>query len=153
MDKDQYYLAIAKKVSEASKCLRSNFGTVIVRDDMIIGTGYNGPARKVDECRVCRRADCKSGEGYPKCIAVHAEANGIIQAGGRAGCLGATMYLGSHNRVYNGTRYNDYMGDFPCNNCARLIINSGIEWLVQEEEEGRIVRYNIPILVKEKRLY
>lgn len=151
MTKDEYYLSIACEVSKASKCLRSHFGSVIVRDDMIIGTGYNGPAHGVGHCEMCKRADYKPGDGYWECNAVHAEVNGIIHSGGRRGCLGATMYISSHNRKYNGTRYNAGMGDFPCNNCARVIVNAGIEWLIQEEH-GRIVRYNIPQLVREGKL-
>gem|GEM_PF-2056108 len=150
-EKSEYYLNIAKEASKASKCLRSHFGVVIVKNDMIIGVGFNGPARGVAHCNPCRREKDPSGVGYEKCIAVHAEVNGIIQSGGRAGCLGATMYMGSHNRKYNGTRYNEGMGDFPCNNCARLIINSGIEWLVQEEEVIKL--YHIPTLVKEGRVW
>lgn len=155
MTKDEYYLNIAREVSKASKCQRSHFGSVIVKDDMIVGVGYNGPARGVPHCDPCKRANDPPGVGYAKCIAIHAEVNGIIQAGGRRGCLGATMYMGSHNRTYNGTKYNACMGDFPCNNCARAIINAGIEWLVQWERiDGwdKIVRYNIPELVRSGRL-
>jgi dCMP deaminase len=151
MTKTEYYLALAEEVSKASKCLRSHFGAVIVKDEMIIGTGFNGPARGVKHCNPCRRAEDPSGVGYKKCIAVHAEANAIIQAGGRKGCLGAIMYLGSHNRKYNGTKYNDGMGDFPCNNCGRLIINAGIEYLVQRES-GVAKVYHIPTLVAEGKL-
>jgi dCMP deaminase len=151
MLKDKYYISIAKEVSKASKCLRSHFGSVVVKDDMIIGTGYNGPSRGVSHCKLCRRVNDPPGAGYEKCIAVHAEINGIIQAGGRRGCLGATMYMSSHNRKYDGTRYNAGMGDFPCNNCARAIINAGIEWLVQEEN-GEVVRHHVPTLVREGKL-
>lgn len=151
MTKDEYYVNIAKEVSKASKCLRSHFGSVVVKDDIIIGTGYNGPARGVPHCDPCKRADCPPGTGYEKCIAIHAEINGIIHAEGRRGCLDATMYVGSHNRKYDGTIYNAGMGDFPCNNCARAIINAGIRYLVQEEN-GKIVRYDIPQLVWDERL-
>jgi deoxycytidylate deaminase len=90
--------------------------------------------------------------GYEKCIAVHAEVNAIIQAGGRQGCLGATMYVGSHNREYDGTNYNEGMGDFPCSNCGRVIINAGIEFVVHLEY-GKAVAYHIPTSVKEGRLF
>jgi len=151
MTKDEYYINIAREVSKASKCQRSHFGSVVVKNDTIIGTGYNGPARGVDHCNPCRRADCAPGSGYEKCIAVHAEVNGVVQAGGRQGCLGATMYMGSHNRKYDGTVYNASMGDFPCDNCARVLVNAGIVWLVQAEiKDGKevIVRYNLPKLVE-----
>jgi dCMP deaminase len=152
MTKDEHYLHLAEEVSKASKCLRSHFGTVIVKNDMIIGVGYNGPARGVPHCNPCRRADCPSGQGYEKCNAVHAEVNGIIQAGGRQGCLGAVMYINSHNKKMDGTLYNKGMGYFPCDNCARLIVNSGMEYLIQEEL-GKPVNYHIPTLVKEGRLW
>ena len=152
MDKAKYYLKIAEEVSKASKCLRSNFGVVIIKNDMIIGTGYCGPARGVPHCDPCKRKDDPHGVGYEKCNAVHAEANGIVQAGGRAGCLGATMYISSHNKKYNGSAYNPGMGDFPCGNCARLIINAGIKYLVQEEY-GEAVSYTISNLVEEGKLW
>lgn len=156
--KHEFYLDIAKKISEYSKCLRSHFGVVIVNDDMIIGTGYNGPARGVAHCNPCKRAEFPSGKGYEKCNAVHAEANAILQSGGRAGCLGATMYVGSHNRKFDGkTPYNEGMGDFCCNNCARLIINAGIEWVCQEEFDtyGKSIPslYLIPMLVEKGKLW
>lgn len=145
--KDEYYLTLAKEVSKASKCLRSHFGVIIIKNDMIIGTGYNGPARGVQHCDPCKRADDPPGIGYEKCIAVHAEANAIIQAGGRERCLGASMYIGSHNRrADDSLRYNNSMGFFPCNNCGRLIINSGIKQLIQLEGED-IRCYDISFLV------
>jgi dCMP deaminase len=159
--KHEFYLNVAKEISKISKCLRSHFGVVIVKNDMIIGTGYNGPVRGAVHCDPCKRADYPSGQGYDKCIAVHAEVNGIIQAGGREGCLGATMYIDSHNKKFDGTIYNKGMGNFPCDNCARVIVNAGIEWLVQNELghlsfedilEEKVVVYNIPQLVKEGRL-
>lgn len=152
MTRYEYYLAIAKEVSKASKCLRSHFGVIIVKNDMIIGTGYNGPARGVSHCDPCRRAEYLSGQGYDKCNAVHAEANGIIQAGGRQGCLGATLYINSHNKVYNGTIYNQGMGYFPCDNCARLIVNAGIEWVIQDEY-GIPHMHRIDKLVEEGKIW
>ena len=119
---------------------------------MVIGIGYNGPARGVAHCDPCLRAEYGHGEGYDKCIAVHAEANAIVQSGGRAGCLGATLYIDSHNKPFSGTtKYNQSMGDFACNNCARLIINAGIEWYIHDEF-GVPTAYCIPDLVKHGRL-
>jgi dCMP deaminase len=151
-NKTEYYLGLAKEASRASSCLKSHFGAVIVKNDAVIGVGYNGPARGVPHCNPCRRENDPSGTGYEKCIAVHAEANAIIQAGGRERCLGATMYVNSHNRGYNGAIYNEGMGDFPCNNCARLIINAGVEYVVHMELIEPIA-YHIPTLVKEGKLW
>jgi dCMP deaminase len=162
--KDEFYLKIAKVISEYSKCLRSHFGVVIVKNDMIIGTGYNGPARGVPHCDPCKRAEFPSGQGYVKCNAVHAEANAILQSGGRSGCLGAVLYIGSHNRKFDGTKYNQGMGDFCCDNCARLIVNAGIDFVCQEEffndpfqpvPNGKpfVAKYNITSLVQEGKLW
>lgn len=155
MNKPEFYISIANKISDASKCLRSHWGVVVVKNDMIIGTGFNGPARGVAHCDPCYRANYPSGQGYHLCKAVHAEVNAIIQAGGRIGCLGATLYIGSNKRPSVVTTYNAGMGDFPCDNCARVIVNAGIEWVVQEEDGADgvvLVHYNIPELVRSGRL-
>ena len=152
MASDRFYMNLAREISKESKCLRSHFGAVVVKDDIIIGCGYNGPARGVKHCDVCKREGFDHGCGYERCNAVHAEANALIQSGGRERCLGATMYMGSHNKKYDGSKYNAGMGDFPCNSCARLIVNAGIKWLVQEEIGGELVWYDIPKLVEEGRI-
>lgn len=155
MANHQFYMRLAKEISDESKCLRSHFGAVIVNHDMIIGTGYNGPAREVSHCDLCYRAAFQSGQGYHLCKAVHAELNAIIQAGGRQGCLGASLYLGSKRRPSMVTKYNSAMGDFPCDNCARVIVNAGIDWVMQEEDgiDGiELVRYYIPELVHSGRI-
>ena len=151
MKHDDKYLSLAAMVSSFSTCLRSHFGVVIVKDDQVLGIGYNGPARGVKHCEVCRRADCPSGVGYEKCIAVHAEVNAIIQSGGREKCLGATLYIASHKRPMTKTIYNILMGDFPCNNCARVIVNAGIKFVVQRELDG-IREYDIKELIQLRQL-
>lgn len=155
MNKEELYMSIAKKISDASKCLRSHWGVVVVKNDMVIGVGYNGPARGVPPCNPCYRAAYPSGQGYHLCKAVHAEVNAIIQSGGRERCLGATLYIGSNRRPSEVTSYNAMMGDFPCDNCARVIVNAGIEWFFQEEfgpEGVWLAKYNVPNLVQSGRL-
>jgi len=148
--KHVFYLDIAEAISKHAGCLRGNFGAVIVKDDIIIGTGYNGPARKVKHCDPCRRAECKPGEGYTSCVAVHAEVNSIINAGGRKECMGATLYIDSHNRKFDqNIVYHQGMGWFPCDNCARVIVNAGIEWVVIRKN-GKPKPFHIPTLVKQK---
>ena len=128
---DEFYLNLAEQISKTSKCLKGNWGAVIVRDDMIIGCGYNGTPRGVVHCNPCRRDSSAPGQDYHLCVAAHAECNAIIQAGGREKCLGATLYLDSHNRKPgSGGAYNSAMGFFPCDNCFRYIINAGIHAVV-----------------------
>ena len=94
-DKHTYYLNIAKAVSKRSTCLRRQYGAIIVKNDEIIATGYNGSARGEPNCcdeGVCWREahNIPHGEQYEKCVAVHAEQNAIISAA-RRDMIGATM--------------------------------------------------------------
>ena len=84
-DKINYYLDIAKVVSERSTCLRRHYGCVIVKNDEIIATGYNGAPRKRKNCEelgYCYREklNIPRGERYELCRSVHAEQNAIISA-------------------------------------------------------------------------
>ena len=89
ISKRDYYLEIAKTVALRSTCLRRQYGAVIVKDDIIIATGYNGAARGETNC--CDVGQCwreangiPHGERYEECVAVHAEDNAISQAAKRS---------------------------------------------------------------------
>ena len=95
--KENYYLDIADAVLQRSTCLRRMYGAIIVRNDEIISTGYNGAPRGRINCTDagrCARVETQipSGERYELCRSVHAEANAIISAS-RRDMLGATLYL------------------------------------------------------------
>lgn len=97
IDKENYYLDIAQTVQERSTCLRKRYGAIIVRNDEIVSTGYNGAPRGRSNCSdlgYCLREKMKipSGERYELCRSVHAEANAIISAA-RSECIGGTLYL------------------------------------------------------------
>ena len=97
VDKTNYYLDIAQTVAERGTCLRRNFGAIIVKNDEIISTGYNGAPRGRKNCSDrgnCRRETLgvPKGQRYELCRSVHAEANCIISAP-RADMLGAELYL------------------------------------------------------------
>ena len=122
--KEKYYLDIAAAVSARSTCVRRQYGAVIVKNDMIISTGYNGSARGWLNC--CDTGECwreahniPHGEQYEKCQAVHAEANAIISAH-RLDMMGATLYLAGYE---DGKRIEDPQ---PCKMCQRMIENAGI---------------------------
>ena len=134
-DKDQYCLDIALAVSKRSACLRRHYGCVIVKDDVIGETGYNGsPRGEVDccDCGVWKRAEAKRYEGYENCPAVHAEQNALL-AVDRAHSQGATLYLaceefdyytypdGSYELKWSEDKYPQ-----PCNLCEKMIKNAGI---------------------------
>ena len=128
--KQNYYLDIADSVLERSTCLRRKYGAIIVRNDEIISTGYNGAPRGRRNCSdlgVCTRETLHipSGERYELCRSVHAEANAIISAS-RRDMIGATIYL-----VGRDARTNELLSDaMSCSMCKRQIINAGIEKIV-----------------------
>lgn len=131
IDKDTYYLNIAKSVAGRSTCLRRNYGAIIVKNDEVIATGYNGSARGESNCcdiyKSCPRKNKPHNSGdYSDCPAVHAEMNAIISAA-RKDMIGATLYLVGIE--YNGTRIENIE---PCPICKRLIKNAGIKTLVTE---------------------
>lgn len=133
--KTQYYLDIAKAVSERSTCLRRKYGAVIVKDDEIISTGYNGSARGEENC--CDKGTCERqmqnvphGERYELCCSVHAEANAIISAP-RNHMIGATLYL--YGEEIDGKPIDKPV---PCAMCARLIKNAGIKKVVVHENNS-----------------
>ena len=128
--KENYYLDIAEAALERSTCLRRQFGAIIVRDDEIVATGYNGAPRGRRNCsdlgRCTRRElNIPAGERYELCRSVHAEANAIISAA-RRDMMGATLYLVGRDAATG--EY--YPGTTPCAMCRRLIINAGIQRVV-----------------------
>lgn len=124
LNKDEYFMGIAEAVAKRSTCIRRQYGAVIVKDDVIVSTGYNGSPRNVDNCcdvGSCWRAthNIPHGERYEMCQAVHAEANAIINAN-RADMNGATLYLVG---LENGKRIEKAE---PCLLCRKLIRNAQI---------------------------
>ena len=127
---ENYYLDIAEAALERSTCLRRQFGAIIVRDDEIVATGYNGAPRGRRNCsdlgRCTRRElNIPAGERYELCRSVHAEANAIISAA-RRDMMGATLYLVGRDTATGGY----YPETTPCAMCRRLIINAGIAQVV-----------------------
>lgn len=129
-DKINYYLGIAAAVLERSTCLRRQYGAIIVRNDEIISTGYNGAPRGRKNCSDLGRCtretlSIPSGERYELCRSVHAETNAIISAS-RRDVLGGTLYL-----VGRDAKSGEYLtSTTPCSMCRRNIINSGIDTVV-----------------------
>lgn len=130
ISKENYYLNIAETVLERATCLRRVFGAIIVKNDEIISTGYNGAPRGRRNCvdmGFCTREAMRvpRGERYELCRSVHAEANAIISAA-RRDMMGATLYLVGRDTATGGY----YPETTPCAMCRRLIINAGIAQVV-----------------------
>ena len=130
VDKINYYLDISQTVAERGTCLRRNFGAIIVKNDEIIATGYNGAPRGRINCSdlmSCMREKLgvPKGQRYELCRSVHAEANCIISAP-RTETLGSALYLACLD-AKTGELYGEVE---PCSMCKRLIINAGVERVI-----------------------
>jgi dCMP deaminase len=111
---DEYFMAIAREVATRSTCDRKHVGAVIVREKLILATGYNGSVRGLGHC---------DDEGHliedGHCVrTIHAEANAIVQA------------------ARNGVRIDAadiYVTASPCFGCFKLIANCGLKRIVYGE--------------------
>jgi dCMP deaminase len=146
--KDEYYLEIAKAVAQRSPCIRRKYGAVIVKNDAIVSTGYNGPARKVINCfEVGCIKDLQNlphGMAYEDCPAVHAEENAVINAARNgSNILGGTLYIAGVDKE------GKLVEAIPCLRCRRILINAGIEKVVIRKEDGGIKYINTQEWVSE----
>ena len=142
ISKDNYYLDIAETVIGRATCLRRCYGAIIVKNDEIISTGYNGAPRGRRNCvdlgRCARETmQVPRGERYELCRSVHAEANAIISAE-RERMIGSALYLAGRE-VGTG----EYIANScSCSMCKRMIINAGIEtvYIRDDAQNYRVVR-------------
>lgn len=136
--KDEYYLNIALAVSKRSTCLKRHYGCVIVKDDVIIATGYNGSPRGETNCcdtGFCFRENCERYTGYENCVAVHAEQNALTAAS-KNDLIGATVYLACEfvhwlqiEDFYDWDLREDE-NPVPCNICAKMLKNARVARVV-----------------------
>lgn len=120
---DEYFMNMAELASRRSTCLRRQVGAVIVKDNQVLATGYNGAPKGTPNC--CDLNEClreklhiPSGERHELCRAVHAENNAITQcAVNGVSCKRGTLYVTAS----------------PCNMCIKQIINAGIVRIVAKE--------------------
>lgn len=133
MSKIEHYLAIALVVSKRSTCLKRRYGAVIVNNDEIVSTGYNGNPRGDENCcdrGNCKRMDLPSNSGdYDDCFSVHAEQNAMISAS-RKEMIGSTIYLAGEKYVDGA--WVEIEDAEPCPICFRMIKNSGIDRIISK---------------------
>lgn len=142
ISKEEYYLDIALAVSKRSTCLKRHYGCVIVKDDIIIATGYNGSVRDEENCcdrGTCKRLDAERYTGYENCDSVHAEQNALIAAS-RDRLIGATVYLACEERTtiedFKGLKYDVWSEDYnpiPCPICMRMLKNAGVARIINRK--------------------
>ncbi len=141
VSKENYYLDIAQTVAERSTCLRKRYGAIIVKNDVILSTGYNGAPRGRKNC--CDLGQCMRdklniprGERYELCRSVHSEQNAIIAAS-RDQMLGATLYMACIDPADGSL----VPGTSSCMMCKRVILNAGIAKVVirDTKEDFRVI--------------
>ena len=129
---DEYYLQIADAVSIKSKCLKKHYGAIIVKNNELISTGFNGPARGEDHCLKCTKVGSdKDIVEYSSCPAIHAEMNCIISAS-RQEMLGSVLYLSGRDVSGAIDEIGLPIAARPCEICLRLIKNAGIEKVINK---------------------
>ena len=116
---DEYFMSLARLAATRSTCLRRHVGAVIVKDRMLLSTGYNDTPRGLRNCGDggCARcaSDAAAGTGLDTCLCLHAEQNAIIQA----------AYHGV--AIAGGTIYCTHQ---PCLTCAKMVVNAGLVRIV-----------------------
>lgn len=132
ISKDDYFLKLADVVAERGTCPRKKIGAVLVRDGMILSTGYNGAPRGIEHCETL---GCRMANGH--CVrTIHAEVNAVIQAAYHGvSTKGSVMYT----QV------------LPCEYCSKVLINAGVVEIVYcGEYENNDNVYTKKILRKAK---
>ena len=119
---DEYFMEMAELARKRSTCLRRHVGAVIVKDNRVIATGYNGVSKGIRHCEetgcLRQQLNVPSGKMHELCRGLHAEQNAIIQAA----CMGSSIEGGT---LYCTTQ--------PCVICTKMIINAGIKRVVIKE--------------------
>jgi dCMP deaminase len=129
-DKHNYYLDIAETVLQRGTCLRRNYGSIIVKNDEIIATGYSGAPRRRKNCLdlgycIREKLNVPRGQMYELCRSVHSEVNAIISAS-RHELIGSTLYLaGKDMKTGELVEHAN-----SCAMCKKVIINAGIEQVI-----------------------
>jgi dCMP deaminase len=138
---DDYFIEIAKVVSSRSTCLRRKYGAVIVKDKVIISSGYNGSPRGIENCidtGTCTRQELNipSGERYELCEAVHAEQNAIINAPPDR-MKDAIIYIAGFEED------GSYAAGKPCKLCDRMIRNARITEVIYMDKDRGLKKIDI----------
>lgn len=131
--KIDYYLKLASDAALRSTCLKRKYGAVIVKDDRIVSTGYNGAPRGRVNCGElgCPRMNVPNNTEYSTCRSVHAEANAIIHAS-YADLIGSDLYLAGFDCKAN----SEVDVTEPCPMCKRFIINAQISRVIVPDKEN-----------------
>ena len=147
--KDEYYLNIALAVSKRSTCLKRHYGCVIVKDDVVIATGYNGSPRGAENCcdrGTCKRPDAARYSSYEACDSVHAEQNALL-ATSYDKLIGSTVYIACEDFGFDAKKsdlwdeeivgFHEDDNPVPCSTCRRMLKNAGVARVVNRKGDVR----------------
>lgn len=144
INKINYYLDIAESVSKRSTCIQKKWGCLIVKNDEIIATGYNGAPRgrlncsDLGYCTKRKIAPTERRGGYDACRSVHAEQNAMLSAS-RKDMLGSALFL-----VGTFTESGEYVENATsCQMCRKLIINSGIDSVYVRQSKTDYIKFDV----------
>merc|ERR1712126_288136 len=113
---DEYFMSVAISTAKRTNCIKRGVGAVVVKNNRIIGCGYNGTPFNVPNCyegscQRCFNQNISAGQNLHNCICLHAEVNALaVISGGRNQAMGSNLYVTLH----------------PCLDCAKLICQYGI---------------------------
>lgn len=149
LSKEEYYLNIAREIGKRATCFRNKGGAIIVKDYVIVATGYVGSPRKTKDC--LERGEClrdklkiPHGRSYEICRSCHSEQNCIINAArSGASILGGDMYIWATDREGNS------VDSFPCFICKKMIINAGLNRVICSTREKAMKIFNVEDWVKD----
>lgn len=129
----------AAEIAVKALCLKAKCGTVIVKDGVIIGQGYNAPPLDKEEHRICNKEISNGKPKYDRTCCVHAEWRAIMEALKKNPdkIAGSKLYF---TRVDQDGKILK-SGQPYCTVCSRLALDAGISKFVLWHEEG-IVEYS-----------
>ena len=140
-DWDQYFMQFAEDAAARSTCLSRKVGAVLVRDNHVLATGYNGVPAGIKHCEevgcLRKKMQVESGTRHELCRGLHAEQNAIIQAA----CYGINI----QGAVL-------YCTNQPCVICTKMLINAKVEKIFYAGEyadklaKSMLVEANIPTI-------
>lgn len=119
---DEYFMEMAELARKRTTCIRRGVGAVIVKDNRVLATGYNGTPTGIAHCEetgcLRQKMNVPSGKQHELCRGLHAEQNAIVQAAKMGVSIdGATLYCTTR----------------PCVICSKMLINAGIKRVVISE--------------------
>jgi dCMP deaminase len=117
---DEYFMHLAIGISSRATCHNVQAGTVIISDNQIVGTGYNGAPSKIkNNCLItgCRKELkgllYENSLGSGECIGVHSEMNAL-----------------GHLTKLNNKKISVYVTVFPCHSCAKNLLSYDLDKVV-----------------------